>query len=80
MLTNTWLRGQKTFCAGWKEQLLFRGRCKKVRQLLTKLAEPSPRALCAALVVALSGATGDRREFRRLDGTASARLLTLVTM
>ena len=73
VLTNTGLKGQKTLCLGCKKHLLLRGRCKRRRQLLTRLAEPYPKALCSTLAMALSGASGDRPEFRRLDGSACAR-------
>ena len=73
LLTNTGLRDQKTLCGGCRQHILLRGRCPKRRQLLTKLAEPYPKALCATIAMALTCASGDRPEFRRLNGTECAK-------
>ena len=73
VLTNTWLRGQKTLCAGCERHVLLRGWCKMRKQLFTKLAEPYPKSLSTTLAMALAGASGDRPEFRRLDASACAK-------
>ena len=73
MLANTCLRNQRTLCAGCEKHVLLRGWCKKRKQLFTKLAEPYPKALSTTLAMALSGGSGDRPEFRKLDANACAR-------
>ena len=58
VLTSTWLRNQRTLCAGCEKHVLLRGWCKKRTQLYTKLAEPYSRSLSTTLAMALAGASG----------------------
>ena len=73
VLTNTWLRNQRTLCTGRKKHVLLRGRCKERKQLFTKLAEPYPKALSTVLAMGLAGASGDRPELRKLDADSCAK-------
>ena len=66
-LTTTCLAGQKTLCPGCLAHQILRGRSKQHKKSWTRVAEPYPKGLSLVVAMALSGASGDRPEFNKLD-------------
>ena len=75
VLTSTNLKDQATLCPGCPKHQVLRGRSTIHRMSWTRVAEPYPRGLSLVLAMAMSGACGDRPEFRKLDASGCARAL-----
>ena len=75
VLTSTNLKDQATLCPGCPKHQVLRGRSSIHRMSWTRVAEPYPRGLSLVLAMAMSGACGDRPEFRKLDASGCARAL-----
>ena len=73
ILTNTVLKEQRTLCPGCERHRILRGRSRVRKKSWTNVAEPYPSGLASTIAMALTGSSGDRPEFKTLDGTACAR-------
>ena len=73
VLTSTCLRGHKTLCPGCKGHQVLRGRSQLHRCSWASCAQAQPRGLSLCLAMALTGAAGDRPEFRTFDPSSCAR-------
>ena len=72
-LTTTCLAGQKTLCPGCLAHQILRGRSRQHKKSWTRVAEPYPNRLSLVVAMALSGASGDRPEFNKLDASKCAK-------